>query len=160
MPTSRAQRGVFLLEALIGIVIFAIGVLAMIALQARAIDVQSDTQYRVEAAALADQLLANIVLGVDRSSPANLQNSLTAFAHRTTTTAACDFSGADSTAPAVTAWVAAATTDAATRLPGSAANMQQILVNTGTSNRVTISLCWAQAADAVPRRHTLISYVN
>jgi type IV pilus assembly protein PilV len=49
----RAQRGAFLLEALVGILIFTLGVLGLVALQARAIGYTSDATYRGEAAYLA-----------------------------------------------------------------------------------------------------------
>ena len=48
-PQHR-QRGMFLLEALVGILIFSIGILALVAMQATAITAQADAQYRVEAA--------------------------------------------------------------------------------------------------------------
>lgn len=161
-----SQRGVFLIEALIGILIFAIGVLAMIALQAKAIEIQTDTQYRVEASNLADRMLGEITLNVNRSGTsqaaqaANIQASLAAFAHRPTTTATCNFSGAASGDANVLAWVNDITNVSATRLPGSGANMQQIQVNTGTFNQVIITICWQTAADAIPRQHTLVSYIN
>lgn len=50
---QRSQRGGFLLEALIGILIFTLGVLGLVALQGRAIAYTSDAQYRGEAAYLA-----------------------------------------------------------------------------------------------------------
>ena len=59
-PTLRKQRGVLLLEALIGILIFSIGVLALVAMQATAISQTTDARYRAEAAFLADRMIANI----------------------------------------------------------------------------------------------------
>ena len=50
---ARAQQGGFLLEALVGILIFTLGVLGLLALQGRAIAYSSDAQYRGEAAYLA-----------------------------------------------------------------------------------------------------------
>ena len=61
MPSlASRQRGGFLLEALIGILIFTLGVLGLMALQARAIGYTSDTQYRGEAAYLANSDLAKM----------------------------------------------------------------------------------------------------
>jgi type IV pilus assembly protein PilV len=54
------QRGGFLLEALIGILIFTLGVLGLVALQARAISYTSDAQYRGEAAYLANAYAAKM----------------------------------------------------------------------------------------------------
>lgn len=157
----KGQQGVFLLEALIGIIIFSIGILSMIALQTTAIAVQADSQYRIEAANLADRMLGEIALNVNRTSAATVQASLATFAHRPTTTAVCNYTGADSASPLVTAWTTAInSTTAVTRLPGSSAAMQQILVDTGTFNQVSITICWQSPADAVPRRHTMVSYIN
>jgi len=50
-----------LLEALIAIVIFSVGILGLVALQARAISLEQDAQYRAQAATLANQLLADIM---------------------------------------------------------------------------------------------------
>ena len=58
--TRGAQRGGFLLEALIGILIFTLGVLGLVALQARAISYTSDAQYRGEAAYLANAYVSKM----------------------------------------------------------------------------------------------------
>lgn len=56
----RAQRGGFLLEALVGILIFTLGVLGLMALQARAIAYTGDAQYRGEAAYLANSYVSKM----------------------------------------------------------------------------------------------------
>jgi hypothetical protein len=56
----RTLRGGFLLEALVGILIFTLGVLGLFALQARAIGYSSDVQYRGEAAYLANAYLSKM----------------------------------------------------------------------------------------------------
>lgn len=155
----KNQRGVFLLEALIGIIIFSIGILTMIALQTTAISVQADSQFRIEAANLAERMMGEITLNVNRATAGTVQASLANFAHRTGG-ANCNYTGADSADANVVAWATAINTTAATRLPGSSAARQQILVNTGTFNQVSITICWQSPADAVPRRHTLVSYIN
>jgi hypothetical protein len=38
--------------------------------------------------------------------------------------------------------------------------MQQVEIDTGVNNRVTITLCWRAPNDTAPRRHTLVAYVN
>ena len=59
-PPSHRQRGAFLLEALIGILIFTLGVLGLVALQGRAISYTSDAQYRGEAAYLANAYVSRM----------------------------------------------------------------------------------------------------
>jgi type IV pilus assembly protein PilV len=56
------QKGVMLLEALIGILIFSIGILALIAMQSVAISQMRDAQYRTDASILADRLLGDLTL--------------------------------------------------------------------------------------------------
>ena len=58
MRTMRSkQEGVMLLEALIGILIFSLGVLALVAMQAVSISSVSNARYRTEAAFLANDIL-------------------------------------------------------------------------------------------------------
>jgi type IV pilus assembly protein PilV len=55
-----SQSGAFLLEALIGILIFSLGVLGIVGLQARAIRYTSDAEYRAEAMYLANSLISQM----------------------------------------------------------------------------------------------------
>ena len=45
-------------------------------------------------------------------------------------------------------------------MPGSTAAMQQVEIDTGVNNRVTITVCWQAPNDTTPRRHTVVAYVN
>ncbi len=65
----RRQKGVALLEALVGILIFSIGILALMALQAQSIRNTIEAKYRNEAAYLANQILGT--MWVDRSNLAS-----------------------------------------------------------------------------------------
>lgn len=60
------QHGVALLEALVGILIFSIGILAIMALQAEAIRSTVEARYRNEAAYLANQVIGQ--MWVDRAN--------------------------------------------------------------------------------------------
>ena len=53
----RQQTGVMLLEALIAILIFSLGILAIIGLQAQSIRNSSEAKYRADASFLANQLI-------------------------------------------------------------------------------------------------------
>ena len=160
-----------MLEALFAILIFPLGVLALIALQANAIVVQSDAQYRIEAANMADQILGQINLNVSRDTGTGnvTAASLNAFSHqpsggtsecKTNGADCCNFSGTASSNAFVTSWVTAITTTAATRLPGATTAMQQIAISTGNSNRATVVICWRGPNDPTPRFHRVIAYVN
>ncbi len=173
--SRRSQQGSFMIEAMIGIMIFFMGVLAMIGLQASSIAIQSDAQYRNEAGNLVDQILGEINLGARDPNGAVVAGTLAGFAHQATggtttcrllatdanaNTDCCNFSGAVSVNPLVTNWVAAVSTDTATRLPASDATRQQIVVNAGVSNQVIVTVCWQGPKDARPRFHRVIGYVN
>jgi type IV pilus assembly protein PilV len=67
----RQQRGVMLIEALIAILIFTIGILGVIGLQAAAVQQSTDAKNRAEAAYLADQLMGR--MWSDNRTVANLQ---------------------------------------------------------------------------------------
>jgi type IV pilus assembly protein PilV len=58
--TARAQAGVMLLEALIGILIFSLGILSLVALQATSIQLTSDAKYRTDASLLANRLIGQM----------------------------------------------------------------------------------------------------
>ncbi len=58
----RKQGGVVLIEALLGILIFSIGILALIGMQSVAVKNTTDARYRTEAAYLASGMLSQIRL--------------------------------------------------------------------------------------------------
>lgn len=58
----HAQSGMMLLEALIAILIFAVGILGIVGLQATAIKQGTDARYRSEAAMLVNQLIGQMWL--------------------------------------------------------------------------------------------------
>ena len=155
------QQGVILIEALIGILIFSMGILALVAMQSAAVSSQTDAQYRIEAANFANKMLGEIWLNVDRTTAGTLQASLNAFAHQPVG-GNCNFTGAVSADALVTSWVNDLTTGAGTRLPGATQTMQQILVDTsaGSYNSVQVTVCWKSPNDTVARRHSVISKIN
>ena len=159
---KRRQGGMFLIEALIAILIFSLGILGMVAMGGTAIAAQSDAQYRSEAVNLAGEIAAQMAINVDRSSPAAFTTSLTDFGHQTTTGGFCNFSGAASGNAAVIAWVA--------RMAGAGAlpnATQQIVYDPAPAahNRVTITVCWQPpTTTAVPvagwHRQEFVTYIN
>jgi len=59
-PAQGSERGVMLIEALVAILIFSIGILAVVGMQAVAIKDVTSAKYRSEAAFLAQELLAQM----------------------------------------------------------------------------------------------------
>ena len=64
------QEGFMLLEALISILIFSIGILGIVALQALSITNSTENRYRITASLLANQLISQ--MWVDDRNPTNL----------------------------------------------------------------------------------------
>jgi type IV pilus assembly protein PilV len=57
---AARQRGAYLLEALIGILIFSFGILGIVGLQAQALRFTNDSEYRAEAVYLANSLISQM----------------------------------------------------------------------------------------------------
>jgi len=129
---NTTQRGAIMLEALIAILIFSLGILAVVGLQAGAIKLSSDAKYRSDAS-----LLANQIIGQMWASD------------HTQTTFQTNFQTGGA---AYNAWL----TDVYKELPGVsgvAANKPTISVvaNTSTSpasNTVTVTIYWQIPGDA------------
>jgi type IV pilus assembly protein PilV len=68
-PSHSAQKGIVLLESLIAVLIFSMGILAIAGLQAAMVKNTSDAKYRSDAAFIAQQRL-----GVMWADPDNLAN--------------------------------------------------------------------------------------
>jgi len=132
-PTRR-NGGFTLIEVLVALVVFSIGVLTLVDLQATSTRMATDARDRVLATFLADQLLARMLIA-DPTTAAT-------FAHQATGTAACEPSGAASANTIVTAWL----TEVAQNLPNAASTRQQIVVNALTAE-VTVRLCWRNGSD-------------
>ena len=165
---KQSQGGMFLLEALIAILIFSLGVLGMVAMGGTAIAAQSDAQNRSEAANFANEIASKIALNVDPSNPpASIQASLQAFAHQPVPAGYCNFAGAPSASPIVLGWVSEVTGTVAGTLglPGATNVSQAIAVDTSqaTYSTVTVTICWkppSTSATLAPwHRQVLVSYV-
>jgi type IV pilus assembly protein PilV len=151
------QSGVMLLEALIGILIFSIGILAIVGLQAASVKNQADAKYRADASYFANQIIGQMWL--DRGvNDANLPS----YAHYPTpaiTAAAppgCNPTGAASGNANVTAWTA----KLAATMPGAVATRQQIIVNPANGNQVMVAVCWKAPQDANYHKHLAVTYIN
>lgn len=72
-PAARRQRGVALIEALVSALLFMVGVLSLVGLQAGMLRASSDSRYRGEASYLADKLAGQIWVdqGADQAGVAN-----------------------------------------------------------------------------------------
>ena len=164
MQIRHRQSGMFLLEALIAILIFALGILGMIAMGGHAVSYTADAQHRADASNFANAIASEITLAVDRTSETTINTSLAQFAHQIGG-GYCAFSGDETSNAAVKAILHTAgnSPDPTAGLPGADTTRQQITVGTNPLdyNRVTITLCWMSPSDSPNwRNYQLITYVN
>jgi type IV pilus assembly protein PilV len=142
-PKPSQQQGVILLEALIGILIFSLGVLALVAMQAISVSTVSNARYRTEAAFLANEIIGD--MWVDRGlNYSNVPNYVVT-------------SGSAAGAPAQ-AWV----NKVYTMLPSSATYPPNVAVVTPATGgrQVTVTLRW-RAPDAVsPSNHVAVAFIS
>ena len=130
------QSGVALLEALVGILIFSIGILALMGLQAQSIRNTVEAKYRNEAAYLANQIIGQ--MWVDRANLATYD-----------TTAG--------TGPQMLAW-RGRVANTLPRVVVGGANSPEIDV---AGNQVTVTIFWQMpGADSVQRQFAVVAQVN
>lgn len=145
----KRQRGSVLLEALIAILIFSMGIIALMGLQAVSIKNSIDAKYRADAAYLANQIIGQ--MWVDR---ANLDN----YAHRPTAGTLCSPTGTDSTNTNVTDWL----TQVTAALPGATSAKQQISVTTplAGTRQVTVTICWQGPQETIAHNFVVTAQIN
>ena len=132
----KAQRGVALLEALVGILIFSIGILAMVGLQAQSIRNTVEAKYRNEAAYLANQIVGQ--MWVDRANMASYDTGGGVNAN-------------------MTAW----RTRVANTLPGITVGSMNSPTITVAGTQVTVTLFWKMpGADSSTRQFSIVAQIN
>jgi len=132
----KNQSGVALLEALVGILIFSIGILALMGLQAQSIRNTVEAKYRNEAAYLANQIIGQ--MWVDR---ANL--------------AAYDTGGGAN--QNMVNW----RTQVANTLPRVVAGGTNSPTITVAANQATVTVFWQMpGADSVQRQFSVVAQIN
>ena len=140
------QRGATLLEALVAVLIFSIGILALVGIQATSIKNATDAKYRADASYLADQLIGQI--WADRTNIAQ-------YSHRPAAGAStCTPHGAASTYANAVTWLNAVAAD----LPNAPSTKQQVVV--GAGNVVTVTVCWQVPGETVTHDFTETAQIN
>ena len=142
-PAPARQRGVMLLEAMIAILIFSTGLLAVAGLQAAAAANVADTQFRSEASLLADSILGQMYA----DSTAN--GTLVAKYSSSSIPAGAEY----------LAWVARVQ-DAVTGLPGSTLAGNEPTIVIADDNTVTVTLFWAPRANVTPNTHIVVAQIQ
>ena len=123
-----------LIEALIGLLIFMLGILALIGMQAIAMQYTIDAKYRSEASFLANQIIGT--MWVDR---ANLNSYDTS-------------SGSGTTQRAV--WISSVSET----LPGTTgSNVPTISIS---GQQATVTVIWQRPGESTPSRHSAVAQIN
>lgn len=143
----REQRGSMLLEALIAILIFSMGIIAIVGLQATSIKLSSDAKYRSGASLLVNQLIGQMRVS-DRTA-ATLQTNFSSA------------SGAISNGAMYTTWASSVQT----ALPGVSAasnTLPTVTVSTAASTPglVTVTLQWQAPGDSTPHNYIAIAQIQ
>ena len=130
----RNQSGVMLLEALIGILIFSIGILALLGMQATAMRATIDAKYRSEAAFFANEIIGT--MWVDRPN-------LALYA-----TASC------AGHPDCNNWLARVQVG----LPNAiGANAPTIVI---AGQQATVTIKWQRPGDSAVSQHVAVAQIN
>ena len=134
-PAHRQQQGAILLEGLIAILLFSMGILAIVGLQAAAIKTVADSQYRLQASFLANRLVAQMWANTDDISSYVVPG------------------GADADA-----WVQ----EVNSSLPGTESNEPKVEItgNATDGYTVTISVNWQAPGETAPHNYTTMAYIN
>ena len=138
----QGQSGVMLLEALIGILVFSLGILAMVGMQTMGIRLATDSRDRAEAANLASQLVGE--MWVNRAALASYE-----------------YPGSGAAPAALTSWI----TQVNASLPNAATNPP--IVTTGASPlgasvglQTTVTLRWVTTTDPTVHQYVMTAYIN
>ena len=159
----RHQSGSVILESMIAVLVFSLGILGIVGLQAASIKASTDAKYRSEASLLANELIGRMWVG-DRSQ-ATLQ---------------ADYASPEGSAYQAWAWAGAAdqgTTAEPARgtvletLPGAAANPPTIsiaavaptpapLTPTPATSLVTVTVFWQLPGEATAHNYTAVAQIG
>lgn len=140
----RRMQGMMLLEALIAILLFSIGILALVSTQATSIRVQADSNYRAEATLLAQQAIGLLNADVSKASQWSFNAASTSCSAAST-----------QTPPAL---ASAFLTKVNQTLPNAELGRQRISVD--ASNAVTIRLCWRAPTETAWSNYTVTSVIE
>jgi type IV pilus assembly protein PilV len=136
------QSGSVLLEGLIAILIFSMGILAIVGMQTAAVKTASDAKYRTDASLLANELLGQMWVS-----------------DRTAATLQTNFQGGGGTnGAAYTTWL----DNVQSTLPGAADNPPTVTVNTA-SGLVTVIVRWklpSEPTASTAHNYTVVAQVK
>lgn len=144
--TKTQQTGSVILEALIAILIFSIGILALVGMQATAISNVADAKYRSTAG-----FLANQIVGTLRANSPDVTNASNVVVATPDPSFACNPCGSANGNAYTQTW---AVSGVAAELPNGTAS---IVIN---GAQVTVTIGWQPPRAAVPHRHGISTFID
>ncbi len=143
----KRQGGSVILEAMIAMLIFSVGILGLIGMQATAVANVSDAKYRADATFFADQIIGQ--MWASRVS-ATTASGVTSY------TIDPSFTWPGGTPnPVVTTWAGAS--GVAGSLPNAGAT---IAIDAASHQQATVTIWWQPPKAAASHVHTAVAYVN
>jgi type IV pilus assembly protein PilV len=163
-PRPRLQSGSMLLEGLIAVLIFSMGILAIVGMQAAAVKASGDAKYRSDAGLLANELIGRMWVG--NRTQATLQ---TAFSSTITPASggasyqAWAWVGGDAAHPGTQTSPAAGTVLAT--LPGAATNLPTVVITPVTTtnpatSRVVVTIFWQAPNETTVHNYTAVAQIG
>lgn len=137
----QAQRGVSIIEVMVAVLLVSLGVLGVVGLQGGSVAVLSDTRYRVEAAGLADELVAQVWAQTTNAGGVNMLPEYV-----------------DDLDELPAGWLARVEA-----LPGNEGTDQDpplIAADATIANQVTVTLCWRAPQAARRSCHAVVTVVD
>ena len=151
-PMRAAQRGSVLLEALISVLVFSLGILALVSMQTAAARSTIDAKYRADAAFLANQIIGSVW----GEAPGNRADYVNGIDATQAGASGCQAGGAATRSPEALAWLG----QVARLLPEATADRQQITIN---NDNVTVRVCWLDRSDNAAgayHNHVISAQIN
>lgn len=133
---KKNQSGIALLEALLAILVLAIGLLGTIGMQARAYSAMSDASMRAEATMATERLLG--VMSVD-------QSNLAAYA----------YSGTGAPSSSLATWYS----QTRLNIPNATISVTVIPVTGTTRSKIDIAITWLRKTGGQIGKHVVTSYI-
>ena len=152
------QRGIVLIDAMVAILIFSVGILGLVALQGSAIEMTGSAKYRVNAAMLADHVIAQMWA----TDPSQL---------KTLFQGSGSSDGGSSGGTSYTAWAkrldCTASKPDIVCLPGAKANppsidvVEQDISSSGnTQYQVTVTVYWQAPSDSTKHKYVSVTAIG
>jgi len=143
----KQQSGAMLLEALVAILIFSLGVLAIVGMQAAAVNNSTESRYRSDATLLANQLIGQMWTG-----------------DRTLATLVANFEGGQGATdgPLYTAWLGDTSTAGTVQYALPVTNAPAPYVKFAADSSVEIRVYWKAPSDtgSTPHKYTIVAQIK